>query len=116
MRSLVVAALFGAAMYGDDVTLPLTDGTIVIQDAQLIGPTVKSAVPEFSFLITNRTSSAWDVISLQFDVKGTCRGYRIARTLFDIGDWNNLCSGNWMDALQKSPRPSYYLRKTKGGI
>jgi hypothetical protein len=35
MRFLIAAALFGAVMYGDDITLPLDNGNVLIR-AQFI--------------------------------------------------------------------------------
>jgi hypothetical protein len=75
MRVLAVAALFGAAMYGEDITIPLDDGRLVIRDAQFIRVNnFRDYVPELSFRMTNETSSPWRTVKLRFNVDGTCNG------------------------------------------
>jgi hypothetical protein len=38
IRLLIVAVLFGAVVYGDDITLPLDDGSILISHASVVRP------------------------------------------------------------------------------
>src|SRR6266851_2284478 len=74
MRLLIVATLFGAVMYGDEITLPLDDGNIQIR-AQFIRPNgYGSDVPELVVKIKNQTSSSWRTLKLQFDIGGLCNG------------------------------------------
>ena len=73
LRFMVVAALFGAVMYGDDITLPLDDGNIVIR-AQFIQQRYGNYVPELALKIKNQTSSSWRTLKLQFDIGGLCNG------------------------------------------
>jgi hypothetical protein len=70
IRFLIMAALFGAVVYGDDITLPLDDGSIVISYARFI----RDNQPVLFFLIENDTSSSWRTLKLQFDVGGLCNG------------------------------------------
>ncbi len=67
---LIVAALFVAATYPDDITLPLRDGNIVIR-AQFIRP---DGVPELAVKIKNQPRSSWRTLKLQFDMGGLCNG------------------------------------------
>src|SRR5438477_11520970 len=76
MRFLIVAALCGAVMYGDEITVPLADGSIVVKDVRFflvfnIDGRIYTA-PEFSFKLVNQTSSEWKDIVLQFDVGLLC--------------------------------------------
>src|ERR1017187_6541833 len=70
VRYVVLAAALTAAMYGDDITLPLDDGNIFIR-AQFI-PSGQFNVPELVLSITNQTSSPWATLKLQFDIGGLC--------------------------------------------
>ena len=75
MRFLILATYFVAAMYGDDVTIPLDDGSILIQHAQFIrtfGTGYQIFVPELSFTLTNKTSSGW-TLDIDFHIEGICR-------------------------------------------
>lgn len=61
-------------MYGDDITLPLDDGEILIR-AQFIRRNRYGAdVPELAVKIKNQTSSPWRTLKLQFDIGGLCNG------------------------------------------
>jgi hypothetical protein len=73
-RFLIVAALFGVVAYGEDITLPLDDGSLVIR-AQFIrhdrdGP----YVPELTLKLMNQTSSPWRTLKLRFEIGGLCKG------------------------------------------
>jgi len=46
---LILAASFGAAMYGDDITIPLEGGSIEIQNTQLQMDRDAVAAPALSF-------------------------------------------------------------------
>jgi hypothetical protein len=77
VRYVIVAAAFAAVMYGDDITVPLDDGSILIQGARFIRESLArdgSLVPELSFTVVNQTSSPWNVVKLQFDMGGLCNG------------------------------------------
>ena len=74
LRSLILAASFRAVMYGDDITIPVDDGTILIQHAQFIrtfGTGYKIFIPELSFALTNKTSSEW-TLDIHFHIEGIC--------------------------------------------
>ena len=66
---LTLAGSFGPALYGTDITVPLEDGTIEIQNAQL-----QTGVAELSFTLRNRTSFPWTKLKLQFEVDARCNG------------------------------------------
>lgn len=74
IRVLAVAALFGAAMYGEDITLPLDDGSIVIRAQFILTNQYASYVPQLVAKIKNQTSSPWRTLKLQFDIGGLCNG------------------------------------------
>src|ERR1035441_6585539 len=74
MRWLGVVALFGAALYGDDIVLPLDDGHIVISPELVWNKEVANPIPELTFHLKNQTSSSWLTIRLQFDIGAFCNG------------------------------------------
>jgi hypothetical protein len=75
MRFLIVASLFGAAVYGsDDITIPLEGGHIVIRPHFIRVDQYGSYIPELSFRIQNQTSQPWKSIKLQFNIGGLCNG------------------------------------------
>jgi flagellar biosynthesis GTPase FlhF len=77
VRYVIVAAAFAAIMYGDDITIPLDDGSIVIQDASFIRGGLAGTgtmAPVLSFRAVNKTSSPWNVVKLQFYMGGICNG------------------------------------------
>jgi hypothetical protein len=59
-----------AIMYGEDITIPLEGGKVVIRNAQF----TPAATPELSFKIENQTSQPWWTLTLRFDIAGTCDG------------------------------------------
>lgn len=75
VRVVILAALFGAAIYGDDITVPIGDGNVLIRDAKFI-QVFKSGDPMANLSITliNQTSSSWDTLKMQLDVGGFCNG------------------------------------------
>ena len=74
MRLLIVVTFVGGLLYGEDITLPLDDGSIAIR-AQFIRPSgFGSDVPELSIEIKNHTSSSWRTLKLRFDIGGLCKG------------------------------------------
>lgn len=73
VRYVILAAALTAAMYGDDITLPLDDGNILIR-ARFIHYEFNVYVPELALSITNQTSSPWATLKLQFDIGGFCDG------------------------------------------
>jgi hypothetical protein len=74
IRFLILFALFGAVMYGDDITLPLDDGNILIHAQFIRRNEFGSYLPELAYTIRNQTSSPWRTLKLQFDVGGLCNG------------------------------------------
>jgi tellurite resistance protein len=75
VRYVILAAAFTAAMYGDDITIPLDGGTIVIENPQFIrkgGSGIN--VAGLTFTLTNHTSSAWMSIDLLFNITYVCSG------------------------------------------
>jgi hypothetical protein len=74
VRFLIVATLFGAAVYGDDLTLPLDGGNIVIRAQFIQQNKFGSYLPELVLQITNQTSSPRRTLKLQIDVGGFCNG------------------------------------------
>ena len=72
MTTMFTAASFAG---GEDIIIPLDDGSIMIEDAQFIRVNEwGSYVPELAFTITNHTSSSWATIKLQFEIGGLCNG------------------------------------------
>lgn len=61
-------------MYADDITIPLEDGKITLQDVHFIRVEEGLYIPELSFKIENHTSSPWWVVKLHFDITGFCNG------------------------------------------
>ena len=72
-KLLMLTASLGAVMYGDEITLPLDNGNIVIR-ASFIGFNGYTQIPELTAGITNQTSSEWPTLKLQFDVSASCAG------------------------------------------
>jgi hypothetical protein len=72
---VIVAAAFTAVMYGDDITIPLEDGNIVIKDAAFVRSPrtyyLRDSVPQLSFTILNNTSDGWD-LKLRLDITSLC--------------------------------------------
>ncbi len=63
-------------MYGDDITLLLDDGDILIRAQFIRQNEFGSYLPELAYTLTNRTSSPWRTLKLQFDIGGLCNGER----------------------------------------
>jgi hypothetical protein len=74
MRLLIVAALFGAVMYGDDIALPLDDGNILIRAQFIQVNQYGDYIPRLTLNLKNQTSSSWKTLKLQFDIGGLCNG------------------------------------------
>jgi len=76
LRFLAAALLFGAAMYGGDINIPLEGGSILIKDAHFIRVEKVSGYkffpPELSFTALNGTTAHWD-LKLRFDMAGRCK-------------------------------------------
>jgi Skp family chaperone for outer membrane proteins len=77
LRYLILAASFLSAAYGagagGDITIPLEDGSLVVQNVQLTMDGYL-AVPGLSFTLRNRTSSPWTKLKLQFEIDARCSG------------------------------------------
>jgi len=70
----VFIAMFAALLYGDDITIPLEGGNIVIQPEFIRVNEVGIFVPELSFRLKNGTPYPWNTIKLKFDIGGLCKG------------------------------------------
>jgi predicted nuclease of restriction endonuclease-like RecB superfamily len=75
MSVLAVAALFGAAMYGEDITIPFEGGNILIKNASYsrYDSLLDLTRSQLRFTIVNNTSDGWD-LKLQFDGLAQCDG------------------------------------------
>jgi hypothetical protein len=78
---VIVAAAFTAVMCGDDITLPLDDGSIVVgadfhETTELAYKIVYPDIPVYDLVyrIKNQTSSRWRIVRLRFDFGGLCAG------------------------------------------
>jgi hypothetical protein len=81
VRFVIVAAAFTAVMYGDDITIPLDDGSIVVSAAfhettELAYKVVYPDIPVYDLVyrIKNQTSSSWRIVRLRFDFGALCAG------------------------------------------
>jgi hypothetical protein len=72
VRLLAVAALLGATLYGEDITIPFEGGTFLIKEARFIRGRATNFIPEFYFRIYNNTSSQWD-LKLRLDITRRCQ-------------------------------------------
>ena len=74
-RYLLFAAAFATVMYGDDITIPLDNGSIVVENPQFIRKGGSgSNVAGLTFTLTNNTSRAWMSIDLLFNIRYVCSG------------------------------------------
>ncbi len=73
-RFLLVPAFLGTAACGDDITLPLDDGNLVIRADFIRQSEFGVSVPELTVRIKNQTSSPWITLKLQFEIGGFCNG------------------------------------------
>lgn len=86
IRILAVAALFGAAMYGEDITIPLEGGNILIKNDSYsrYDSLLDLTRYQWQFTIVNNTSDGWD-LKLQLDGSTQCDGQtRILNRLVKI--------------------------------
>jgi hypothetical protein len=60
IQVLAVTALFGAAVYGEDITIPLEGGNILIRDAAFTR-VAGSSSSGLSFTLVNNTTAGWDL-------------------------------------------------------
>src|ERR1035437_269356 len=74
IRVLVVAALFGAGLYGDDITIPMSGGgSIVICDPHFMTTNQFNVnEPELTFALVNNAEEPWTSLNLHFDIGGFC--------------------------------------------
>jgi hypothetical protein len=77
IRVLAVAALFGAAMYGEDITIPFEGGSILIKNASYgrYDSLLDLTRSQVRFTIVNNTSDGWD-LKLQLDSLSQCDGQK----------------------------------------
>ena len=75
MNVLIVATLLGAAMYGEDITVPMDgNGSIVIRNASFIRvDQFNIRHPELSFDMVDNSVSPWTSLKLRFDMGGYCK-------------------------------------------
>jgi hypothetical protein len=75
MRVLAVAALYGAAMYGEDITIPFEGGSILIQNTSYnrYDSLLDLTRSQVRFNVVNNTPDGWDM-KLQFDGSLQCGG------------------------------------------
>jgi hypothetical protein len=74
---LLFSVLFvsmGSGLYCADITIPLEDGSIVVENPRLVMERYAVAVPGLSFTLRNRTSSPWKELKLQFEIDAHCNG------------------------------------------
>jgi hypothetical protein len=69
---LIVAALFGAVAYGEDITLPLDDGNLVLSVWFIQLNEAGNYWPRLAVQIQNNTSSPWKTLKLKLDICGLC--------------------------------------------
>lgn len=75
VRYVILAAAFTTVMHGDDITIPLDGGSIVVENPQFIRKAGSGRnVAGLTFTLTNHTSSAWMSINLQFNITYVCSG------------------------------------------
>jgi hypothetical protein len=75
MKVLAVAASFGAAMYGKDITIPFEGGSILIQNTSYnrYDSLLDLTRSQVRFTVVNNTPDGWD-LTLQFDGSVQCGG------------------------------------------
>ena len=75
VRYAIIALAFTTVMYADDITIPLDNGSIVVENPQFIRDNgFGRNVPELTFTLANHTSNAWMSIDLLFNIKYICNG------------------------------------------
>jgi uncharacterized tellurite resistance protein B-like protein len=75
VRYVTIALAFTAVMYADDITIPLDNGSIVVENPKFIRDNgFGRNVPELTFTLANHTSNAWMSIDLLFNIKYICNG------------------------------------------
>jgi uncharacterized tellurite resistance protein B-like protein len=75
VRYLLLAPVFATVMYGDDITIPLDNGSIIVENPQFIrSNNFGGKVPGLTFTLTNHTHRAWVSIDLLFDITYSCMG------------------------------------------
>jgi hypothetical protein len=72
IRFLIVAAMFGAVAHGEDITLPLDDGNLVISVWFIQLNESGNYWPRLAVQIQNKTSSSWKTLKLKLDIGGLC--------------------------------------------
>jgi len=73
LYSVAVLLLTAPMCSAADITIPLDDGIILIQNARLTWDGYVN-VPGLSFTLRNRTSSPWDKLRIAFEVDARCNG------------------------------------------
>jgi hypothetical protein len=74
LLTLSLGACFATAVRGEDITVPLHDGNILIRADFIRKNQFGVYVPELALKITNQTSSSWRTLKLQFEMGGLCNG------------------------------------------
>ena len=75
MRHLILVALFGSVIYGDDIVIPVDGGgKIVIRDPHFITINQFNIYePKLTFALVNNTVTPWTTLNLQFAIGGFCK-------------------------------------------
>lgn len=74
IRLLIAVAVFGSVLLGEDITVPLDDGNLLIHAHFIQRNEFDAYIPELTFQVENQTSSSWRTIRLRFDIGGLCNG------------------------------------------
>jgi len=74
VRYVILAAASAAVMFGDEITLPLDDGNILISARFIRVNGYGGYAPELALKLKNQTSAAWRRLKVQFDIGGLCNG------------------------------------------
>jgi hypothetical protein len=70
LAAALLRAVYGA---GDDITIPLEGGSVVVQNIRMTTAPY-AGTPWLAFTLRNRTSLPWQRVVLQFEVDGHCKG------------------------------------------
>ena len=78
IRVIAVAVLFGAAMYGEDITIPLEGGNILVKNDSYskYDSLLDLTRYQWQFTIVNNTSDGWD-LKLRLDGSTQCDGQTV---------------------------------------
>jgi hypothetical protein len=114
VRYVLVVAAFAAVLYGDDITIPLDDGSIVIRadfhkTTELTYKILYPDIPvyDLDYRIKNQTSSRWRIVRLRFYIGGFCDGtpkqWSVPVSVSPLPDGPYAETG--IQAVSSSPKP-----------